>query len=204
MAIAFATFWSLSLPWVIELSRKILLKNEAPFPAGSSSESIFRCPIRYVPRVKKTIILYIFLSTSATFVTFTHGIIGGWLSPALLVLNSEDTPLESGPMTAEEISWLASSLCIGGAIGVVATGIITSRFGNRIALMVLALPQIVSEFSVYYSLSPFLSFSQFWWICVIFANSYVHLVVGRAVTGLTGGALFRVLPNFVSEIAESE
>lgn len=45
---------------------------------------------------------------------------------------------------------------------------------------------------------------QIWWTLVAFGDQYWHLLIGRTVVGMTGGALFRIIPGFVSDIAQSE
>lgn len=38
----------------------------------------------------------------------SHGAVIGWFSPTLPILMSDDTPLVTGPLKSDEISWLGS------------------------------------------------------------------------------------------------
>lgn len=48
---------------------------------------------------------------------FSFGATCGWTSAAIPILKSDETPLDTGPITANEASWVASGMCIGGFIG---------------------------------------------------------------------------------------
>lgn len=73
----------------------------------------------------------------------SHGCIVGWMSPALLFLQSENSPLETGPLTTEEISWVGSILCMGAFAGSLTTGYIAGRLGCKRAIIFLAIPGVV-------------------------------------------------------------
>lgn len=45
------------------------------------------------------------ISFTANLVLVGHGTISGWLSPALPILLSKETPLSSGPISHEEMTW---------------------------------------------------------------------------------------------------
>lgn len=50
--------------------------------------------------------------------SFSYGCCCGWPSAAVLLLTSEyDTPLETGPISSDEVGWIASGIGIGGFIG---------------------------------------------------------------------------------------
>lgn len=72
-----------------------------------------------------------------------HGINCGWTSAAYSVLKSTETPLISGPMTEEELSWMVSLLCIGGFFGNIFFGCLTNRWGRKFSLLSLAIPMTV-------------------------------------------------------------
>lgn len=80
----------------------------------------------------------------ANLVILNNGIVIGWLSPALLILESTETPLKSGPLTPEEVSWLASAINIGALLGIIMFEIIITRYGSKIALITLGPTAIVS------------------------------------------------------------
>lgn len=68
----------------------------------------------------------------------------GWLSPALKTLQSDQSPLHTGALDVEDISWLGSMINIGGLIGVIFLSVIGNYFGNKIAITVSAIPNIVN------------------------------------------------------------
>lgn len=67
----------------------------------------------------------------------------GWLSPALPLFLSSDTPLSSGPFTTEQLSWAGSALSVGGVVATPLWGYFTIRFGTKMTLLLLAIPQAV-------------------------------------------------------------
>ncbi len=73
----------------------------------------------------------------------TYGAACGWPSAAYSVLNSKETPLTSGPMTVEELSWMVSLLCVGGFAGNIFFGCITNIFGRKLPLLLIAIPMTV-------------------------------------------------------------
>lgn len=60
-----------------------------------------------------------------------------------LVLESDESPLPSGKISVDEVSWISSLICIGGLIGNVFWGFITNRFGRKRPLITLTAPTIV-------------------------------------------------------------
>lgn len=68
----------------------------------------------------------------------------GWLSPALRTLESNDTPLSTGPLTVDEVSWVGSLMHLGGLCGFPLYAAIAKRFGRKNAIASLIIPLIVS------------------------------------------------------------
>lgn len=68
----------------------------------------------------------------------------GWLSPSLLVLQSDDTPLTNGPINNETASWVGAATYIGGVVGNFMFMAILKYFGRKKTFCVLALPNFVS------------------------------------------------------------
>lgn len=68
----------------------------------------------------------------------------GWLSPSLLVLQSNETPLVGGPINNEVASWVGSATYIGGFFGNFMFMAILKYFGRKKTFLVLALPNFVS------------------------------------------------------------
>lgn len=80
---------------------------------------------------------------TANIISYSHGFGVGWLSSALPVLTSKDTPLKSGPLTLDEISWLGGVYPLGALFGDVLFSVLLNCMGRRSSMMALALPNIV-------------------------------------------------------------
>lgn len=75
----------------------------------------------------------------------SQGLAVGWLSPAILILQSPNkSPLTSGPITVEQISWLGSCLYAGGLFGFVLLLIVNRYFGLKMTHFFGAIPGFVS------------------------------------------------------------
>lgn len=79
-----------------------------------------------------------------------YGTILGWPSPAIPKLESPNTPLVSGPLTNEQISWIGSITAIGAMCGSLTFGYISARLGVKRSIMFLALPSTVFWFLIYF------------------------------------------------------
>ena len=77
--------------------------------------------------------------------SFAHGCVTGWLSPATLILQSKESPMTTGPIKIAELSWIGGVLPIGGIIGNLIYSVISKHYGSRIALLMLPLPNFVSK-----------------------------------------------------------
>lgn len=94
--------------------------------------------------------LFFFSRITANLIMLGHGCALGWVSPTLPLLQSVDTPLESGPLTIEETSWVGAILSIGGILGNLFYGCLMERIGTKKTIATLALPQIVRTELVYF------------------------------------------------------
>lgn len=119
------------------------------------------------------------------FLTFSHGLGFGWISPLIRLLQSDDTPLNR-PITTEELSWIGASVCIGGVIGNIFAGLVIDRIGRKWTILLVALPNIGL------------------WITSIFATKIYHFYIARFLGGVTGGAIFVCIPIFVAEISSNK
>lgn len=58
---------------------------------------------------------------------------------------SDDSPMNGGPLTTEQVSWIGAILNVGALIGNFAYTAITNYFGRKKALCLLAIPNGVSK-----------------------------------------------------------
>ncbi len=70
-----------------------------------------------------------------------------WPSASLLILESEDSPLPSGPITVVEKSLISALMYLGGVLGCIFFGWASNKYGRKYPLMGAALPQLVNVFS---------------------------------------------------------
>lgn len=104
----------------------------------------------------------------ANLIFLAHGCIVGWVAPALPLLLSEDTPLKTGPLTTEEVSWVGSINAIGAIVGTFMFGYFTTKFGCKLTMTFLAIGSIL------------------YWLAIYFGDSYYTLLFARFSTGWTG------------------
>lgn len=83
---------------------------------------------------------------AANLTTLLSGISMGWSSPAIPILSSKNTPLESGIVSNEEISWIGSSYCIGGLFTTLSYNFVSDLIGRKKAIQLIALPLFVNIF----------------------------------------------------------
>lgn len=99
---------------------------------------------------------------------FGHGLIVGNLAPALAILSSDKTPLSSGPLNNEEVSWIGSINCIGGLLGSILFGYSTSVIGCKRSLF-------------------FVSFANIaFWVLTYYGSVYYQIFLARFTSGLSG------------------
>ncbi|XP_055304279.1 uncharacterized protein LOC129569467 [Sitodiplosis mosellana] len=125
-----------------------------------------------------------FATFAANLIIFSHGAIIAWVSPALSILASEKSPLVSGALTTDEISWIASINILAAMIGTLSLGYLISLMGSKRAILLLTIP-IVS-----------------FWLLVYFGNHYYHLLLARVLSGFSGGGILTSLILYVSEISD--
>ncbi|KAJ6649315.1 Facilitated trehalose transporter Tret1 [Pseudolycoriella hygida] len=119
-------------------------------------------------------------------ISVCYGASAAWPSSSFLLLESvESSPLCSGALTKNEMSWIASILCIGGFIGTILSGILADFIGRKYVLCFQGIPSILS------------------WILIYYAENPIYLYVSRFLSGLACGGAFILVPLFVSEIAEN-
>lgn len=117
---------------------------------------------------------------------FAHGCVVGWVSPALLLLMDQSTPLSHGPLTLEQASWIGSCASIGALFGSFTFGYITSFLGCKRAMTFLTIPALV------------------FWLLIMFGDSFTFIVTARFISGWAGGGILSTVVLFTAEIANDE
>lgn len=82
---------------------------------------------------------------SGNILSIGYGSVCGWPSASFPILQSDETPLATGPLTIEEASWVASLMAIGGALGNLLFGILSERLGGKKLLLTAAMIQSVGK-----------------------------------------------------------
>lgn len=100
------------------------------------------------------------------------------------MLSNDECPLEQCPLTNSQISWITSLLCIGGAVGSLLFGWLVDYIGRKISIILCGISQIIS------------------WLLILFGTNVYHLYISRLFAGLSAGAVFILIPIFVTEISE--
>lgn len=118
---------------------------------------------------------------TANFLAFSAGTLLTWTSPAIPMLQHENSPFR---ITDQESSWVGSLLSLGAALGGPPFGILMNKMGRKRALLALSLPVTAS------------------WIIIVCTRSVTWLCVARFSSGLTLGGVCFVIPIYVAEIAE--
>ncbi|XP_055295168.1 facilitated trehalose transporter Tret1-like [Sitodiplosis mosellana] len=119
----------------------------------------------------------------ANLICIGHGNLLGWMSPSLPTLLSETTPLKTGPLNNEQLSWVGSINSIGALCGTFSTGLLTTFIGCKRAMIFLTLPSLI------------------FWVLVFIGDTYYHVLIARIFTGWTGGGIQTTLILFTSDIA---
>lgn len=135
-------------------------------------------------------------------ISIAHGCGTGWISPTILTLRSDNSPL--GPITTEQVSWLGSSINIGGMVGNILFTLINKYYGRKIGLCIMAFPNMVKLFLNYCIFFKIIFDIQIFWLLVIFSNDIRYLYAARIFAGFTGGGTLICIPLFVAEIVSPQ
>lgn len=73
-----------------------------------------------------------------------YGCAIGWLSMALPLLKSDNSPLSTGALSVNDVSWIGSSVSLGALTGNFIFGFIVTKIGARHAIFIIGFPQLVS------------------------------------------------------------
>lgn len=77
------------------------------------------------------------------------GAVLGWPSASLLVLESQDSPLPTGPLTVQQTSAVSSYMYLGGSLGCLFFGWTLNQYGRKYNLMGAAILQLVNVYFHY-------------------------------------------------------
>lgn len=117
------------------------------------------------------------------FLVFGQGAHAGWYSPVLPYLRSEDSPLLDGPLTTDMAGWIGSAVSMGSLLGVLTFGSLALWSGFRRALLLATAPIVGA------------------WFLVAFGTYAWHLLLSRLLSGLTVGAVYVCMPQYVAEMS---
>lgn len=112
------------------------------------------------------------------------GIGNGWMTPMVPVLMADDSP--TGPLTAEEISWISSSFSLGSVTGGFVCSWLTAIIGSKRSSTTLLIPCMAFIFTIY------------------FGTTFAHMVMSRIFAGLVTGGVQSNIVIYTSEIANDE
>lgn len=82
----------------------------------------------------------------ANLIMVGYGCAIGWVSMALPLLQSNNSPLENGSLSVGEMSWIGSIVSIGALAGNLICGFAVTIIGARHTIFMIGFPQLVSEF----------------------------------------------------------
>lgn len=82
---------------------------------------------------------------AANLLSLSFGTSASWASANYLVLQTPASRLDNGALLPEEASLLISLTCVGGLLGNMSFLWVVEKFGRKIPLLALAIPQIVSK-----------------------------------------------------------
>ncbi|XP_047540299.1 facilitated trehalose transporter Tret1-like isoform X2 [Vanessa atalanta] len=112
-----------------------------------------------------------------------YGTAMGWISPNKALLMGDSSP-SNGPLSEEDVSWMASIMFIFAPIAVFIYGVAADKFGRKKALLFASVP-----------------ISLGWAVKLICAHP-IALIGARALIGFGSGGAFVVCPLYVKEISE--
>ncbi|XP_067008764.2 facilitated trehalose transporter Tret1 [Anabrus simplex] len=121
---------------------------------------------------------------AANLLSFIFGIFMGWTAMMLPDLLSSDTPLQGGPITKEDVSWLASIMCLSSIPAAPLFSCISEKFGRKPVGYMVGLFYLVTG------------------LMVALSDTVEILYVSRVILGCATSGTFVFTPLYVSEIAE--
>ncbi|GAB0098155.1 hypothetical protein DMENIID0001_138620 [Sergentomyia squamirostris] len=129
-------------------------------------------------------ITQILAAAATNLLSILFGFVLSWTSPAIALLQSEQSPLDSGPITIDEASLMTALMYVGCCMGAIVAGWLANTVGRRISLLILVIPQLIG------------------FILIVTARNVTVLYISRIFSGFSGGSVCVVYPIFTSEIAD--
>lgn len=121
---------------------------------------------------------------AATLGALAAGSMLGWSAPVMVkIVNTENTHYDF-PITTAQGDWISSIINLGAAFICYPIGLIMDRIGRKTTMLLLVIPFTLG------------------WLLITFGTSVAMLIVGRFITGLSGGAFCVTAPAYTSEIAQ--
>lgn len=115
-----------------------------------------------------------------------NGLVLGWPVQFLPKLESIDSPLASGPLNSDEISWVMSINSVGSLLGLICNGFIISIIGSKRILLCCTVLILV------------------FWLLIHLATNFYWILLARFISGCTGSTIFLALILFSSEVANDK
>ncbi|XP_075985652.1 facilitated trehalose transporter Tret1-like [Anticarsia gemmatalis] len=125
---------------------------------------------------------YLF-ATLITIPLLSFGMVQGWLSPMISILQSSEGPAPE-PYTSSDISWTASVTYITAIIFGAPMGWLTDRYGRKVMTIVTTVSLII-----------------YWQIKLLCLEPWA-LILARAVAGIPCSSCYIVLPIYLKEISD--
>ncbi|XP_028041317.1 facilitated trehalose transporter Tret1-like [Bombyx mandarina] len=113
----------------------------------------------------------------------TYGLQAGWISPMTKTLQSESSPTGAA-LSDNDISLVASMLCLSAMLGVAMFAYIADTYGRRVCIMTIAALQALS------------------WLVKLCTSSFSGLLIARVLCGIPSGGCFNIIPVYVKEISQ--
>ncbi|KAK0080751.1 hypothetical protein PV325_013378 [Microctonus aethiopoides] len=115
--------------------------------------------------------------------TLAYGFVIGYASPSMALLQSPKSPLENGPLTDNQISWLNGIQVIGGIITLPFCTSLSEKFGRKITSCLISIPLGIC------------------WLSTIFTTTFVGILVARFLSGVAGAISLFIVSIYVTEIS---
>lgn len=123
---------------------------------------------------------------AANLLMIANGMVLGWPVQFLPKLESIDTPLDSGPLSSDEISWIIGISSIGSLLSLICNGFIIPIVGSKRILLCCTTLIIIH------------------WLLIHVATDFYWILLARFISGCMSSTVFLALILFSSEIANDK